>query len=129
HRHFPIPQNAEHRNCQPRQACQRLARHRPRQHVAAHHNCIHLEGTHLFQHRLQRRQVPVNVVNRRDAPRRHHPPPQRRPVPAAAIFPLFSGPNCSSSVFTAAANCGSCPASHDPSGLLTSTSTGRGCSS
>jgi hypothetical protein len=42
----------------------RLDRHRPRCHISANHDLVDAERSHLRQHRVQRRQVAVDVIQR-----------------------------------------------------------------
>jgi hypothetical protein len=49
------------------QARDRLAGHRARDHVAPDHDPVHLRPANVLQHRLQRGEVAVDVIDRRDS--------------------------------------------------------------
>ena len=51
------------------QEIERFARHWAGKHVAADHHPIDVGAANLFEHRFERREVAVNVVERRDAHR------------------------------------------------------------
>ena len=56
-----------HGHLERQQPLQRVARHRPRQHIAADNHLIDALPPHLGQHRFERRQIPMNVAQHRDA--------------------------------------------------------------
>jgi hypothetical protein len=49
------------------QPVERSARHRPGDHVTTHHDRVRLFALDLLEHGLERGQVAVDVVQRRDA--------------------------------------------------------------
>ena len=66
-----VPAHPRDPVAQGHEQAERLGRHRPRQRVAADHHEIRCGDVRLGQDGLERRQVAVDVVQRRDAHRRH----------------------------------------------------------
>ena len=69
HGAISIPHDETHGKVDGEQAVQRLTRHRTGKHISAHHYLIDAIRLDFFEHRVERRQIAVDVVDRRES---HH---------------------------------------------------------
>ena len=74
HRQLAVAMNELHRHVEVEQTLERFPGHRTRHHVAPNHDLIDARLVNLLKHRLQRRSVGMNVIQRGDPHRDTIPP-------------------------------------------------------